>query len=489
MFGLSKKRADHADPRRPLILVGIPCYGPVPPKILEEYMRFAFHLGRRLPQYDFTMGIRSKSEQFRARHHIAEGAIACGADYTLMIDDDMVFNVLGTQGATDAYGFVEKLIAHDKDICGVLYYQKEGMCAPVLMTQTTDRGYRFLREEEVEHKLQKVDVAGGGCLLIKTKVFEHLAYPYFGPEFEWGTDVQLCRKAAEKGYETWADTSIEFAHLRVEQSEVSSRNRHQFQVEDQIPGEYKTQFITTAVYNDLIADACKWTGYQDIDEMSTYAQAFHDHWQAHKAAGGTDAAWYRLFPKERVCRQVWFNTLSSHKRKMTEFVLNTVDHTSPKDILDFGCGIGIPAYYFAMKGHRVLAADIAGTGTLEFLKWRAKEHHVGLSFYESLGGVPAFGDRTFDLVVAMDVLEHLPDGEWQVALREIARRIKPGGVLFANNAVLDDPTHAEHYWADRAAFVQACMKVGLMPFNQIAYTKADLTQTQPTSMEDDLAHA
>jgi 2-polyprenyl-3-methyl-5-hydroxy-6-metoxy-1,4-benzoquinol methylase len=485
VIGLAKTRADA---RRPLILIGIPCYGPVSPLILEEYMRFAFHLGRRLPQYDFKMGIRSKSEQFRARHHIAEGAIACGADYTLMIDDDMVFNVLGTQGATDAYGFVEKLIAHDKDICGVLYYQKEGMCAPVLMNQSTERGYRFLRDEEVEHRLQKVDVAGGGCLLIKTKVFEHLSYPYFGPEYEWGTDVQLCRKAAEKGYETWADTSIELGHQRVEQTVVTTRNRHQFQVEDQIPGEYKTQFITSAVYTDVIADACEWTGYHDLEEMSAYAQTFHGHWPTHKGAGGTDPEWYRLFPKERVCRQIWYN-LSSDKRKMTEFLLNSVDHTSPKEILDFGCGIGIPSFYFAMKGHHVLAVDIAKTGTLEFLKWRAKKHHVPLSFYESRGGVPAFGDRTFDIVVAMDVLEHLPDGEWQIALGEIARRIKPGGVLFANNAVLDDPHHAEHYWADRAGFIRECVKVGLMPFNQIVYTKADLTQSQPSTMEDDLAHA
>src|SRR5678816_4875509 len=126
MFSRSKPASDG---RRPLILVGIPCYGGVSAKILEEYMRFAFHLGRRLPQFDFKLGVRSKSEQFRARHQIADWSLKVGADYTLMLDDDMVFNILENQHATDAYGFVEKLVAHDKDICGVLYYQKEGQCA------------------------------------------------------------------------------------------------------------------------------------------------------------------------------------------------------------------------------------------------------------------------------------------------------------------------------------------------------------------------
>lgn len=485
MFGRSKPVADG---RRPLIVVGIPCYGGVSAKVLEEYMRFAFHLGRRLPQFDFKLGVKGKSEQFRARHHIADWSLKLGADYTLMLDDDMVFNIMETQGATDAYGFVETLVAHDKDICGVLYYQKEGMCAPVLMKQVADRGYRFLRDNEIEHQLQRVDVAGGGCLLIKTQVFEHLAYPYFGPEYEWGTDVQLCRQALEKGYEVWADTSIEFGHQRIGQETVTSRNRHQYQVEDQLPGEYKTQFVSTDVYNDVLRDALTWTGYGTLEEMATYAQSFHDHWQTHKAAGGSDAEWYRLFPKERVARQIWFNLLSRPKRNMTEFILNTVNHTTAQDILDFGCGIGIPAFHLASKGHRVLAADIAGTGTLEFLKWRATQRHVEISFYESRGGVPALGDRTFNIIIAMDVLEHLPDGEWQLALRELARRLQPGGILFANNAVLDDPHHAEHYWSNRAGFAQECIKNGLMPFNQFGYEKNHVTPIAP-SMEDGFVHA
>lgn len=454
---------------RKRIFIGIPCYGDVAPEVLEDYMRFAFHLGRRLPQYDFVLGIRTKAEQFRARNQIVEGAQGERCDYVLMLDDDMIINPDVTSGPTDAYGFVEKLLAHDKDIIGALYYLKGGACSPVLMAKSSDRGYRFLRDDEIVHGLQRVDVAGGGCLLIKMRVFDRLPMPFFGPEFEYGTDVQLCRAAAAKGLEVWADTSIELGHLKPTRSIVTSRNRHQFQVEDQTPGEMKRTFVSAALYDDLVRDAAAWTGYRDLDEMTAYAQAFHDHWTAHKAAGGSDADWYRLFPKERVARQVWFNTTAPHKRQMTEFILNSVNHASPLSILDFGCGIGIPAFTLASKGHDVMAMDIAGTGTFEFLKWRAKEHGVPLTFAESPGGVPHLSGHRFDIIVAMDVLEHLP--QWRRALHELVAHLKPGGVLFCNNAILDDPHHAEHYDLRPQAFQIAAAEEQLIASNQILYLK------------------
>jgi 2-polyprenyl-3-methyl-5-hydroxy-6-metoxy-1,4-benzoquinol methylase len=337
------------------------------------------------------------------------------------------------------------------------------------MTKVSDRGYRFLRDDEITHGLQRVDVAGGGCLLVKMRVFDRLTQPYFAPEFEYGTDVQLCRQAAEKGFEVWADTSIELGHLKPTRTIVTTRNRHQFQLNDQLPGEVKRTFVSTAVYDDLIRDAAAWTGYRDLAEMTAYAQTFHDHWETHKAAGGSDVDWYRLFPKERVARQVWFNTTATHKRQMTDFILNAVNHATPLSILDFGCGIGIPAYVFAQKGHDVMAMDIAGTGTFEFLRWRVKQAGLSMTFAESRGGVPALSSHRFDIIVAMDCLEHIP--EWRRTLTELVAHLKPGGALFCNNAILDDPHHAEHYDLRPKDFQIAAAEEHLIASNQILYLK------------------
>lgn len=459
--------------RKPLVVIGVPCYGTVAPDILEDWMIFAYHLGRRMPAYDFSIALRTKSEQFRARNAIVEAARQANADWLLMLDDDMIINPLReTLAASQDYSFLERLLAHDKDICGALYFQRMGECAPVLMAKVGANGYRFLRDDEIAGELQRVDVAGGGCLLIKMRVFDRLKPPYFAPEHKYGTDIQLCRAAAEAGLEVWADTSIELGHVREERVIVTARNRAQFQTSDTIPGEVKRQFIAGDVYRRLEADAATWTGYRDIEEMRVYAQTFMQdraHWLNR---AGSDADWYRQFPKERVARQVWFNTDSVHKRQMTEFILASINHRESFDVLDFGCGIGIPAFTLAEKGHRVTACDIRGTGTFDFLKWRAKEYAVPVTFHDIVPEqalFPHFGDARFDIVIAMDCLEHLP--HWREMLAHLVSHLKPGGALFANNAVLDDTTHPEHYDLKPKDFIVACAALDLVPQNAICYVK------------------
>lgn len=476
--------------RRPLIVVGVPCYGLVGPEYLEDFARFTFHLGRRMPDYDFDLAIRTKSEQFRARNAIVDAAMQVNADYILMLDDDMIINAVGTQGvqgagAPDEYGFLEKLLAHDKDICGVLYYQRVGACDPVVMTAAGENGYRFLRDNEITGGLQEVDVAGGGCLLIKSRVFDKLQFPYFEPEFQFGTDIQLCRKAKAKGFSVFADTSIEFGHLRIERVTITGRNRHQYQMSDTLPGEMKKTFIAADVYDRVVTDALTYTGFSSFDQMvhEVSPQAFM---QRRKASGLDDAEWYRQYPVDRVVRQVWFNTQSKDKRAMTEYILAAVDHHKRLDVLDFGCGIGIPAFHFAEKGHRVTACDIQGTGTLEFLKWRAETYHVPLTFHESTGGVPHLGGAQYDAIIAMDCLEHIAD--WRRTVQELAAHLKPGGVLFANNAILEDVSHPEHYPIDGKEFITVCMDAGLRPFNQVTYVKKVAPASTPAAPEE-LVHA
>jgi 2-polyprenyl-3-methyl-5-hydroxy-6-metoxy-1,4-benzoquinol methylase len=470
--------------RRQSIFIGVPCYGGVAPEVLEDWMRFMYHCGRRLPQYDFHLGIRTKSEQFRARNQIVDGALQTNCDWLLMLDDDMVINALVTAGPTADYGFLERLIAHDKDLCGVLYYQRGGMCPPVLMTAVGDTGYRFLYDHEVTGGLQRVDVAGGGCLLVKTRVFDHLPFPYFGPEYEYGTDVQLCRQALAKGFEVWADTSIEFGHLKQERVIVTSHNRLQHQVSDTLPGEAKKTFVAAEVYDRLVRDGCLYTGYADIEDMTRHAQGFLE--QRH-TSGLSDADWYRQYPRERVARQIWYNTQTPQKRTMTEYVLSAIDHHKHLDILDFGCGIGIPAFTLAEKGHRVTAIDVQGTGTLEFLKWRIRQHQVDLTIHETLGGVPHLGGAQYDAIVAMDCIEHI--AEWQAVVRELAAHLKPRGVLFSNNGILEDVTHPEHYAIDNKDFIATCMASDLMPFNQITYVKRQPSVVLPSPAAKDYAHA
>jgi 2-polyprenyl-3-methyl-5-hydroxy-6-metoxy-1,4-benzoquinol methylase len=470
---------------KPLIYIGAPCFDKVDPELLEDWMRFAFHLGRRMPQYNFMTGIKTKSEQFRARNEIVDAAKTYGATYLLMLDDDMIINTFVTEGkegeGDDSYSFLEKMIAHDKDICGALYWQRGGDCKPVMMYKVTDTGYRFLRDDELEWKLQKVDVAGGGCLLIKMSVFDKIPPPYFAPEFKWGTDVQICRRAAEAGFEVWADTSIELGHLRSKKEIITKRNRKRISLEECTPGEISRSFVTNDIYARLMNDASEFTG---IPEESVEWKNGGRFMEMRESGPKDDADWYRTFPMERVARQVWYNSDSPDKRYMTEYIIKNFSNSAKgAEVLVFGCGVGIEAFALAEYGHKVTALDIRGTGPLEFLKWRCKRNAVEMQFIESEGGPPVLTQQ-YDAIIAMDCIEHIED--WRGTVAALAAALKVNGVLFSNNAILDDKSHAEHYDIDRHEFVKVCMANGLDVFNQITYTK------QPVKAEKEakeLVHA
>jgi SAM-dependent methyltransferase len=108
---------------------------------------------------------------------------------------------------------------------------------------------------------------------------------------------------------------------------------------------------------------------------------------------------------------------------------------TPGDLLlDVGCGFGRHAYEAARRGARVVALDYAETELKEVRNTFGAMADAGEVEETSLAGtvqgdaahVP-FADGTFDRVIASEVLEHLPDD--QMALRELCRVLRPGGVL------------------------------------------------------------
>lgn len=143
------------------IFIGIPCYNGVPAETLEDYMLFAFYLGRHYREYDFFLGIKSKSEQFRARNAIVEAALSHGADYLLMLDDDHVINWMNESAIQPStikppYEFLHTLLDHMHDqekagIVGAMYYHRGGDCMPVLMKEGKNGGYYYMREDEIKN--------------------------------------------------------------------------------------------------------------------------------------------------------------------------------------------------------------------------------------------------------------------------------------------------------------------------------------------------
>jgi ubiquinone/menaquinone biosynthesis C-methylase UbiE len=100
-------------------------------------------------------------------------------------------------------------------------------------------------------------------------------------------------------------------------------------------------------------------------------------------------------------------------------------HFSPKSILDVGCGQGrcleIAQGYFPQS--RLLGLDFSEVA----LKAARKRLPDGVFYHGSCEELDAIPDQTADLILNIEVLEHVVDARKTVG--EFARVLKPGGVI------------------------------------------------------------
>lgn len=111
--------------------------------------------------------------------------------------------------------------------------------------------------------------------------------------------------------------------------------------------------------------------------------------------------------------------------------LNWIDeHTAlrGKRVLDVGCGAGLLTEAMALRGAQVTGID-AGEEQIEIARTHAGETGVNVDYHTSTA--EAFAEQhagAFDVVVCMEMLEHVPDPDAVVAA--LTRLTAPGGQLF-----------------------------------------------------------
>ena len=114
-----------------------------------------------------------------------------------------------------------------------------------------------------------------------------------------------------------------------------------------------------------------------------------------------------------------------HRNPWLADEITRVVGTRPSRVLDLGCGAGLLANYLAERGHHVIGLDT----TLENLAVARDHDRTGRVIYEC-GDACAIPhpDASFDVVCAMDLLEHVEDPQRLVA--EVGRVLAPSGVFF-----------------------------------------------------------
>lgn len=117
----------------------------------------------------------------------------------------------------------------------------------------------------------------------------------------------------------------------------------------------------------------------------------------------------------------WFR---ARRRIVASVVARTAPPRGPLRVLDFGCGCGgNTAWFAAQPGFEVTGVDVCEQA-IAFCRARGLER---LELIPPEGWAPPAG--TFDLVLALDVLEHI--GPDDAALAAIWGGLREGGVLVA----------------------------------------------------------
>tara|TARA_B100000768_G_scaffold177738_1_gene192376 strand:- start:1209 stop:1901 length:693 start_codon:yes stop_codon:yes gene_type:complete len=99
-----------------------------------------------------------------------------------------------------------------------------------------------------------------------------------------------------------------------------------------------------------------------------------------------------------------------------------------KKVLDVGCGGGILSEALHDAGAIVTGIDAAGPG-IEIAKIHANENSKSIKYMESTAeGLFESSEERFDVVVCLEVLEHVPDPK--LLVKTCIDLLKPEGLLF-----------------------------------------------------------
>lgn len=133
-----------------------------------------------------------------------------------------------------------------------------------------------------------------------------------------------------------------------------------------------------------------------------------------------------------------FEPISGHETRSWNpywrlFELVAAQYEPGATLLDFGCGWGTNTVVFAKIGFAVEGFDISPrnierTTSLAARYGMADRLHAQIDAAEAL----SYADAQFDVVVGVDILHHV---DIELAIREVRRVLKPGGVAIFREPV------------------------------------------------------
>jgi SAM-dependent methyltransferase len=109
---------------------------------------------------------------------------------------------------------------------------------------------------------------------------------------------------------------------------------------------------------------------------------------------------------------------------LLKLLVGLLGGTSKPRILDVGCGIGLLEEHLAGSGAHFIGVDVALDAVRSA---RQTAPHASFAAYD--GRELPFSEGAFDAAIAVCVLHHVEATQWLDVVSEMARVVRPGGVV------------------------------------------------------------
>ena len=138
------------------------------------------------------------------RYELAKEALDTSADFLLWLDSDITF----------PSDLIDRLLNRKAKLVGVPYTTRIRPIRSTAFKSSLDYNARLNSATDKGLALEKVSALGFGCVLIHREVFEKTEQPWFGTRYDektktiMGEDIYFFEKAAEAGFQAYADFEI-----------------------------------------------------------------------------------------------------------------------------------------------------------------------------------------------------------------------------------------------------------------------------------------
>ena len=144
------------------------------------------------------------------------------------------------------------------------------------------------------------------------------------------------------------------------------------------------------------------------------------------------------------------------------FSRKIIEHTEDSVVLDYGCLFGALAPELHKNNpKKIIGIDISENGIRI-----ANENHSDIAEFHVMDAHQMeFDDSSIDLVIGRGILHHL---DYEVAINEINRVLKPGGIALFNEPLRDNPgAHLFRYLTPKARTIDE------LPLSKVQIEYAD----------------